>query len=109
MGLALLRKYNNNLIFSRQDWVRELLEHAKSLGKKYFDLIRDHLFFIGIPKSKQGTAGEPMPQDVALVENSQKAMELSKYDYEKKFYLDLKQHGEKEIEEDKARNERHLD
>ena len=77
VGGALLREYDRNIVFSRRDWTRELLNHGKAKGEKFFGEIRDSLFFMAIPMSKQGTAGEPMPEDVALVEDSKKAIEDS--------------------------------
>lgn len=109
IGTQLLRKYNNSLVFARQDWVRELLSHGKSKGTQFYDEIRYSLFRLAIPTSKSGTAGHPMPQDVALVENSTAAIAKATLDYERKFFAELKEHGEREIAETIKRNQKYLD
>lgn len=108
VGVAFLRKFSGKFVFSKQEWVRELLSHGKRMGKEHFDRISDGLYVFAIPTSKQGTVGEPMPQDVALVNDSLNAIENSEYDYEKDFYNQLKQHGEKCIERTMCENERLL-
>lgn len=109
IGIDLLRKFSNSLVFTKQDWVRDLLDHGKAKGTQYFDEIKRGLFRLGIPMEKQGTAGEPMPQDVALVANATSAIAKATSDHEKQFYTELKEYGEKEIAETKKRNQRMFD
>lgn len=108
-GSILIRKFKNNLVFSRRDWVRELLDHGKNKGTQFFDRIKNCLFLLGIPMEKHGTAGEPMPQDVALVENATEALTQAKSAHEKQFYTELKAYGERMIAMTMKESQRYLD
>ena len=109
VGTNLLRNFNNSLVFSRQEWVRDLLNHGKNKDNQFFDEIKDGLLRLGIPMEKSGTAGQPMPQDTALVENSSAAAAKATLDCEKQFYIELKEHGKKEIARTMKKNQRFLD
>lgn len=97
IGIDLIRKFNHSIVFTKQDWIRDLLNHGKNKGSPFFEKIKGGLFLLGLPMQKSGTAGQPMPQDVALVENAAAAMEKATSDHERQFYNELKAHGEKDI------------
>jgi hypothetical protein len=109
VGTNLLQEFDHSLVFTKQDWVRDLLTHGKDKGSQFFDKIKNNLFRVGIPKSKGGTAGEPMPQDVALVENATAAIAKATSEHEKQFYAELKEYGEREIAHTIKENERFFD
>ena len=108
-GFNLLHEFDHSLVFTKQDWVRDFLTHGKIKGSKFFDKIRSNLYRFGIPKSKGGTAGEPMPQDIALVNNATAAIAKATSDLEKQFYAELKEYGEREIARTIKENERFFD
>lgn len=109
IGVDLLKEFNHTLVFTKQELMRDLLNHGKEKGSPFFERIKGGLFRAGIPMSKQGTAGQPMPQDVALVENATTAMAKATSDHERQFYRELKEYGEREIADDIKRNQRMLD
>ena len=109
VGTNLLRKFNNSLVFSRQEWVRDLLNHGKNKDNQFFNEIKDGLLRLGIPMEKNGPAGQSMPQDTALVKNSITAAAKATSDCEKQFYTELKEHGKKEIAKTMKKNQRFLD
>ncbi|MEM7182194.1 MAG: hypothetical protein AAF518_14865, partial [Spirochaetota bacterium] len=108
IGLRFLDKFNREFVFSKQDWVRELLEHGKKMGEEFFDVIKERLYFLATIYGKSGSPDKPYPEDVALIEKSKIAIENSKFDYETEFYLKLIEEGEKSIERHRLDYERIL-
>jgi len=109
IGLDLLKEFGHHIVFTRQEWVRDLLNHGLSEGPQCFDEIRQSLFRLGIPTEKHGIAGQPMPQDVALVDNAATAIAKSVSDHERQFYMELKKYGEREIARTMKENQRFLE
>lgn len=98
IGMTLLKEFDEHTVFSKQEMVRDLLSFAESKGAEYLDEVKYGLNSMSRYYTKSGTAGQPMPQDVAVVEGAKNAISKSTLDVEKKFYEELKLYGEKEIE-----------
>ncbi|MHB8730532.1 MAG: hypothetical protein ACYDAB_01925 [bacterium] len=103
---ALLREADPNFVFRHRDFVVSFLRAAQTAGEDCFERVGSHLFASAISGGRSGTAGKPMPQDVALRDQAAAAAsDLPAGSPEHKFYDSLSKYAEKTIREDLARDE----
>lgn len=107
MGIgSLIHHAYHDFIFENPNFVEKILNASKSLGEECYKSVRSNLFWGANSRSKSGTAGQPMPEDIKMRDESDKLMQ--KYQagtptYE--FYKDVKEYAEEEIKESMMRDE----
>jgi len=107
MGIGLLVHHAyHDFIFENPNFVEKLLNAAKGLGEECYKSVRRNLFWGANSRSKSGTAGQPMPEDVKMRDRSMELMknyQVGTPAYE--FYKDVKEYAEGEIKESALRDE----
>ncbi|NWF65807.1 MAG: helix-turn-helix domain-containing protein [Chloroflexi bacterium] len=95
-----------NFIFQHTDFVSKMLASARPYGQDFLKLTRNALAHSAIFRSKHGTPGQPMPEDVELKENSEKMLStfaVSTPEYE--LFESLVKHANWEIKDQLKRDE----
>lgn len=106
---VLLHDAPENFVFHHPDFVNEMLNAGKKHGDKFFKSVRGDLASSAIYRSKHGTPGQPMPEDIELRDNSRAMLhQLPKGSPSYEFYELLVRHAEKEIEDQLKRDEEFL-
>ncbi len=107
---TLLNQAPESFIFQNPTFVTDMLVAARPYGEKFYKSVIADLAHSVIFRSKHGTPGQPMPEDVELKDNSlgmlQKFPEGSPT-YE--FYKSLVEYAKKEIENQIKEDEEFLD
>lgn len=102
----LIKEVPDNFVFQNPQFVTDMLRAAEPFGEKFLKSTMYDLASPAMYGSKQGVVGQPMPQDVALKENSLKMMDrYPKASLEYSFYELLAKHATKEIQEQMERDE----
>lgn len=109
MACDLITNLSHHLVIGKVDWVTELLVFSNKLSGEEFKTVRNSLYSLGTLYERHGTAGEPMPQDVSLVENAKRIQSEVKDQVVKDFYKLLEDYGLKEIERSKKEAARRFD
>jgi hypothetical protein len=60
----ILKEAPSDFVFSHGPFVVSLIEHAKTLGKRCHDAVGHALWASAMSGAKQGTPGEPFPEDI---------------------------------------------
>ena len=106
----LLRNASSNFVFGNSDFVKKFLEGAYAKGEDCYQEVNSNLFRSVISEGRQGTSGQPMPQDVALKDQSEKMCQnLSGGSPAWRFYDSLRKHAEDSIRDSLARDEEFLE
>lgn len=71
---AIIEDAPENFIFQHTDFVSKMLVAARQYGPEFLRSTRNALAHSAIFRSKHGTPGQPMPEDVELQENSEKML-----------------------------------
>lgn len=99
-----------NFIFQNPNFVSKMLLAAKPYGQEMMKSTRNALAHSAIFRSKHGTPGQPMPEDVELKKNSEKMMaNFPKGSPEYELYESLLKHASWEIEDQLRRDEELLE
>jgi len=99
-----------NFVFVNSEFVSKTLSVASRYGDDFVKVIKNALSHSTVFRSKHGTPGQPMPEDVELKEKSE--VMLTKYpvgSLEYDLYKSLNEHAEKEIEDQLKRDQELLD
>lgn len=102
----LIGDLSHHIVVTKVDWVSELLIYSSSLDSEESKLIRSSLYTLAVIFERSGTAGEPMPQDLSLVENAKRIQSEVTHPLVKDFYKDLEEYGLREIERSKKEFEK---
>lgn len=104
-GAKLLSDVHENFVFDQFDHVVKILELAWTCGSQCYENVEAYLFMPGIT-SRQGTHGEPFPQDTALMANAESAMRrLTPHTAAWRFFERLQKHALSNIERKRVRDE----
>lgn len=103
---TLLKEAPENFVFQNPNFVAEMLQAAEPYGEEFLREIRSDVVSSTVFRSKSGTPGQPMYEDVELKENSEQALQVypegsTLY----KLYQSLSKHADKEIEDQLKRDE----
>lgn len=109
MACDLITNLSHHLVVGKVEWVTELLVYSSKLSSEEFKTVRNSLYSLGTLYERHGTAGEPMPQDISLVENAKRIQTEVKDQVVKDFYKLLEDYGLKEIERSKKEAARRFD
>ena len=103
---AIIEDAPENFIFQHSDFVSKMLGAAKPYGPEFLKSARNALAHSAIFRSKHGTPGQPMPEDVELKENSEKMLSnFSNGTLEYELFESLLKHAKWEIEDQLKRDE----
>lgn len=106
---VLIKELPDNFVFQNPQFVTDMLTAARPFGEKFLKATMYDLAGSAMYGSRQGVVGQPMPEDVALKENSIKMMEkYPKGSLEYEFYDILLKHANREINEKMERDEEFL-
>lgn len=95
----ILRESGPDFVFQNKEFVMLFTEKAKQFGKEYLTTARSALFGAAISGVRKGIPGEPLPEDIRMKTEAEKAMnEIPRFSAAYKFYEDLKKHAEQGIE-----------
>ena len=75
LASTLLRQVPQSFLFENDDFTFHLLEQAYSVGSECFDEVQRHLASTVLYGEKNGPAGQPFPQDIALRDRSRATLE----------------------------------
>jgi transcriptional regulator with XRE-family HTH domain len=90
-----LDQAHSGFVFEQRPFVTQLLEKAKQFGKKPLDRALRVLSKSAVSGLRSGTPGEPFPQDLAMKENADKALEdLPRFSPAYELYQDVRQCAE---------------
>jgi transcriptional regulator with XRE-family HTH domain len=97
-----------NYIFQHPDFVTKMFSAAKPYGPDFLKSVRNSLVSSTVFRSKHGTPGQPMPEDVELKENSEKMLlKYSRGSLEYELFESLLRHAKREID-DQLKEDREL-
>lgn len=95
----ILREADTPFVFRYPDFLERLFEKAQQYGPKTFRMVSTEVYCSAISGSKSGAAGEAFPEDVALKEAAQKALEkCPRFSKLRGLYEDLVKHADHEIQ-----------
>lgn len=107
---AILEDAPESFIFQHSDFVSKMLTAAKPYGPEFVKSIRNALAHSAIFRSKHGTPGQPMVEDVELKENSEKMLAtLSQGTLEYELFDSLLKYAKWEIQDQLKRDEELLE
>ena len=107
---TLLHQAPELFIFQNPTFVTDMLVAAKPHGEKFYKSVKADLAHSAIFRSKHGTPGQPMPEDVELKDNSLDMLQkLPEGSLTYEFYKSLVEYAKKEIENQIKEDEEFLD
>ena len=84
-----------SFVFEQRAFITRFLDKADQHGKEVFDNALNSLYVSMITGVKQGTPGEPFPQDIMIRDESVKALkEIPRFIPAYRLYKMLKEHAE---------------
>lgn len=109
VGILIHHAYHD-FAFANPNFVEKLLNAAKDSGSDCLKSVKSNLFWGVVSRSKGGTIGQPMPEDIKMRDEASKLIKnYSQGTPTHEFYKDIKDYAEKEIEESARRDEEMLE
>jgi hypothetical protein len=106
LASMLLREVSQSFIFDNEDFTIHLLEQAYSVSTECFSEVQDHLASTVLYGDRNGQAGQPFPQDIALRDRARATLEgLSASSPLRGFYEMLVRQAESNIADSQRRDE----
>lgn len=102
MGLiaGILNEAHHSFVFTHRPFVERYLAKAKQVGPEALKRAIGALFSSAISGVRSGTAGEPMPRDVSMKEQSEQILQsLPRFSPAHKLYDGIRKHAEEGLTE----------
>jgi transcriptional regulator with XRE-family HTH domain len=99
IALAVLREAPRNFIFENEPFVRRFFRSAQSFGEQAVRDTTSNLFSSAISGVRSGAAGQPFPEDIALLEAANKVLaKLGAFDPAHHLYEGLRKYAQQAID-----------
>lgn len=95
---SIVREADRDFVFTQRAFVMSLLERAQQTAPDLQRMVSSELYCSAINGIRQGTAGEPFPEDLALKAKTEEVLaNISRFSAAFELYDDLRKHAEAQI------------